>query len=184
MSTKNKISLEEVIKIPENTNIELIRNIIKVSGPVGNNEKIFNDPRVNIKKEDNKIILSSKQQNRNVKRIIKSFKSHINNLIKGSQKNYIYKLKICSGHFPMSVSVSGNKLIVKNFFAEKIPRETRILDNVNIKIEGDIITVTGNNKESVSQTAANIEQVCRITTRDRRVFMDGIYIISKGDENE
>ncbi len=182
MSTKSKI--QEEIQIQKDTNVEIIGNLFKVSGPLGVNTRTFNDPRVTIKKEDNKIILDSKQQNRNIKRVIRTFRAHINNLIKGVNKNYVYKLKICSGHFPMTVSISGKKLIVKNFFAEKVPREAKLLEGVNVKIEGDIITATGSNKEIVSQTAANIEQVCRITNRDRRVFMDGIYIISKGEEND
>ena len=182
MSTKTKAKIEEEIKIPENVNVELSGSTIKVSGPLGNNELAFKDPRIVIQKENDKIILKAKQQTRNNKRMLMTISSHINNLIKGVTKHYIYKLKICSGHFPMSVSVSGYKVIIKNFFAEKIPRNAKILQNVNVSIDNEIITVTGANKELVSQTAANIEQACRITNKDRRIFMDGIYIISKNDE--
>jgi len=180
MSTKDKIKIQEEINIPDNVNFELIGDIIKISGPLGVNERRFRDPRIKIKKEDNKILLTANKSVRNEKRIVKTLKAHINNLIYGVNKTYTYKLKICSGHFPMSVSISGDKVIIKNFFAEKIPRQAKILLNINVKIDNDIITVTGINKENVSQTAANIEQACRITTRDRRIFMDGIYIISKG----
>ena len=182
MSTKTKAKLQEEIKIPENINVEIADNTLKFSGPFGVNERTLHNPRIIIKKENSKIILNSKKQTKNEKRILKTFKAHINNMIKGVNKNYIYKLKICSGHFPMSVSVSSNKVVIKNFFAEKIPREAKILPSVDVKIDNDIITVKGSNKESVGQTAANIEQACRITNRDRRVFMDGIYITSKGEE--
>ena len=181
MSTKNKIKQEE-IRIPEKFNIEIIEGIVKVSGPLGSNEKKLNDPRVIMKKEGDKLFLSSKQQTRNGKKLVKTFKAHIKNMINGVDKNYTYKLKICSGHFPMNVSMSSNKIIIKNFFAEKIPREAKILPNVDVKIDSDIITVKGNNKELVGQTAANIEQACRITNRDRRIFMDGIYIVSKVED--
>lgn len=182
MSTKEKLKLIEEIEFPENVGVELDNGILKFFGPAGNNERKFNDPKIIIKKDQGKLILTSKQSNRNSKRTLKTFKAHINNIIKGLTKHYIYKLKICSGHFPMSVSVSANKVVIKNFFAEKIPREARILKDVDVKINSDIVTVTGPDKEAVGQTAANIEQACRITNKDRRVFMDGIYIISKNEE--
>ena len=182
MSTKEKPRIMEEIGLPKNISVELENGTLKFLGPMGNNKREFNDPKVIIKKDSGKLILTARQQNRNSKRILKTFKAHINNIIKGLIKPYIYKLKICSGHFPMSVSVSGDKVVIKNFFAEKIPREARILKNVDVKINSDIITVAGADKELVGQTAANIEQACRITNKDRRVFMDGIYIISKNEE--
>ncbi len=182
MSIENKSNILEEIVIPDKVNIELVGDLIKVSGPLGNNEIRFKDPKVLIEKSDNRLILKSKQKKRNEKRTIKTLRAHLNNLINGVLKNYIYKLKICSGHFPMSVSVSNDKVIIKNFFAEKIPRQANIVKNVDVKINADIVTVTGINKEAVGQTAANIEQACRITNKDRRVFMDGIYITSKGEE--
>jgi|SRR3989344_8023907 len=181
MSTKEKPKIVEEISLPENVSVELENGLLKFSGPMGSNEKRFNDPKVIIKKDSGKLILTAKQSNRNSKKILKTFRAHINNIIRGLTKNYIYKLKVCSGHFPMSVSVSGNKVVIKNFFAEKIPREAKILKNVDVKINSDIITVFGVDKELVGQTAANIEQACRITNKDRRVFMDGIYIISKDE---
>jgi|SRR3989344_3203286 len=182
MSTKEKQSIIEEIKIPENVNFEIIGSMMKISGPVGENEFPFKHPRVSIKKEDGKIVLRSNGKKRNQKKIIMSLKSHLKNMVDGVIKNYTYKLKICSGHFPMTVSVLNNKVIIKNFFAEKIPRQANILSKVNVKIDHDLITVSGANKENVGQTAANLEQACRITNKDRRVFMDGIYIISKGEE--
>ncbi|MEC7431143.1 MAG: 50S ribosomal protein L6, partial [Candidatus Thermoplasmatota archaeon] len=44
------------------------------------------------------------------------------------------------------------------------------------------VTVSGSDREKVGQTAANIERACKIKKRDRRVFQDGIYIVSKGEE--
>lgn len=179
MSIKTKAIIEESINIPENVQIEMFKDLVRVSGPEGINERKIIDQSLIIEKKDGKIILRAKKQTRNEKRTVMTFKSHLNNMMRGVTKNYLYKLKICSGHFPMSVSLSNNKVIIKNFFAEKIPREADVLKNVEVKIDGDIITVTGSDKELVGQTAANIEQACRITNKDRRIFMDGIYITSK-----
>ena len=76
----------------------------------------------------------------------------------------------------MSVSVDKNRVIIKNFLGEKTPRSAKILEGINIKVEGFDVIVTGIDLEKVGQTAANIESACRITNRDRRVFQDGIYI--------
>ena len=79
----------------------------------------------------------------------------------------------------MSVNVEGNKLKIKNFLGEKIPREASILDNVKVQVKGNEILVDGYDLEKTGQTASNIEQSTRITNRDRRVFQDGIYIVKK-----
>jgi len=100
-------------------------------------------------------------------------------MIKGVTEGIIYKLKICSSHFPMNVTVSTKEVSVKNFLGEKIPRIAKIIEGVTVKIDGTDLIVEGIDKEKVAQTAANIEQVCRITDKDRRKFMDGIFITSK-----
>ena len=182
MSTKTKKNLLEVIKIPEQVNVNIVDGILSIYTNLGKNEFNFKDPRILIEKENDKILLKAIKNTRNEKKLLKTFKAHINNLINGVIKKYNYKLKICSGHFPMNVSVSNNKIIIKNFLAEKIPREAKILQDVEVEINGDVIIVTGVNKEKVGQTAANIEQACRITDKDRRIFMDGIYITSKNEE--
>ena len=47
-------------------------------------------------------------------------------------------------------------------------------------MKGDIVTIEGNDKESVGQTAANLEKATVVKGRDTRVFQDGVYVISKG----
>ncbi|MEK6907507.1 MAG: 50S ribosomal protein L6 [Nanoarchaeota archaeon] len=184
MSTKKvkKNAFREEIAIPENVELEISGSLIKVNGPQGSNERKLANPKITIIKENNKVVLSSTDYKKNEKRILNTFKAHIKNLIDGAVHSYNYTLKICSGHFPMNVSLSNNKVIIKNFLAEKIPREARILPNVDVKINGDIITVKSIDKELAGQTAANIEQACRIVRKDRRVFMDGIFITSKADK--
>ena len=50
---------------------------------------------------------------------------------------------------------------------------------VEIKLNGDEIIVKGIDKETVGNIAGRIEQLTRITDRDRRKFQDGIFIIEK-----
>ena len=79
----------------------------------------------------------------------------------------------------MTVKVKGKKLEIKNFLGEKVPRIADIVNDVDVKIEGDEIIITSANKEAAGQTAGNFEKATRITNRDRRIFQDGLWIIQK-----
>jgi large subunit ribosomal protein L6 len=50
-----------------------------------------------------------------------------------------------------------------------------------VEAKGDNITVKGMDKEKVGQTVANIERATSVSRRDIRVFQDGIYRISRGE---
>ncbi len=82
-------------------------------------------------------------------------------------------------HFPIQLRVDGDRLIIGNFLGEKKDRTAWIQSGVDVALNGDEVVVTGINKESVGQTAANIEQATRIKARDPRVFQDGIYVVGK-----
>lgn len=171
--------LEEKIEIPEGVEIEITNGMIKVKGPKGENQKKLLSPKIKISKKDKTIILLAEKPSKREKTMINTFKAHINNMIKGVIGIFIYTLKICSGHFPMSVTIDNNNVVIKNFLGEKIPRKAKILPGVEVKIQGDVISVEGINKEDVSQTSANMELATRIVNRDRRVFGDGIFITNK-----
>ncbi len=59
---------------------------------------------------------------------------------------------------------------MQNFLGEKVPRVIKLKQGVDVKIEGQEITVESPDKELAGQTAAAIEQLCKITKRDRRIF--------------
>ncbi len=177
---KMKEKIDEEIELTEEIQANLENNVLKLNGPKGENEKDFNNPLIQLKVDGNKIKLSSKRLTKREKKLSGTFKSHIKNMIKGVTNGHIYKLKICSSHFPMNVSIADEELIVKNFFGEKSPRILKIKGKVSVNIEGSDIVIKSTNKELAGQTAADIEQLTRITNKDRRIFQDGIYITEKG----
>tara|TARA_Y100000310_G_C20690729_1_gene822022 strand:- start:3980 stop:4516 length:537 start_codon:yes stop_codon:yes gene_type:complete len=171
--------LRKEIEIPEKVEV-VIGETITIKGEKGENSKKLFYPTVEISKKDNKIVIEPKKFTKREKKIINTYVAHLNNMIKGVQEPYTYKVKVCSSHFPMSVSVNGNELVVKNFYGEKVPRRAAIVEGVNVKVNGEEIVLVGTNKESVGQTAANFEKSTRITNRDRRIFQDGLWITEKG----
>ena len=107
-------------------------------------------------------------------------------MARGVDSGFKYKLKAVYSHFPMTIKVQGNEMTITNLFGEKVPRVAPLPwspAEVEVKVSNKTdITVSGTDREKVGQTAANIERACRIKKRDRRVFQDGIYIVSKGNE--
>lgn len=48
----------------------------------------------------------------------------------------------------------------------------------------DEITLSGISLEDVSQSAADIQQICRVRNKDIRKFLDGIYVSEKANMAE
>ncbi len=171
--------LEEVIQIPEGVTVNIKKRAISVSGPNGEIDKVLRDHRIKIEKDDNTLTLSTEYPTKRELALFGTYRSHINNMIKGAQEDFTYKLKIIYSHFPVKVRVEQDKLVIENFIGESKPRKAKIIGETKINIQGDIVTVSGNNIEDTGQTAANIEAVTKIKKVDPRVFQDGIYIIEK-----
>jgi len=174
-----KADITDRIEIPEGVEINIDKGMITIKGPKGEVARKLIHPKISISIEDKKIIISSKKATKREKTIIGTFKAHIKQMINGAQEGHMYKLKICATHFPMTVEIKDNELAVKNFLGENVPRTLKLKQGVDVKIEGEIIVVESPNKELAGQTAASIEQLCRITNKDRRIFQDGIYITEK-----
>lgn len=49
------------------------------------------------------------------------------------------------------------------------------------KNQKDEIQITGNSLEDVSQSAADIQQACRVRNKDIRKFLDGLYVSERGN---
>lgn len=172
------------IEIPEGVEVNIEGNLLTIKGKEGENKKAFNITNLVFEKKDNKIVIGNKKATKKEKKMINTISSHIRNMIQGVQKKFEYKLKACFSHFPITIEIKGNKGLIKNFLGEKTPREISIPKGVDIKVEKDIITISSCNKELAGQTAADFEVATKIKKRDRRIFQDGIFIISKAEREE
>lgn len=168
--------------VPQEVNVDLKENVLHVKGPKGEVEKKLKFSKdIKLEKVDSKIKASSEIDERKIKAQIGTIIAHIRNAIEGVTKEYTYRLKVVYSHFPVTVKVEKDKVMIQNFLGERTPRVAKIVGGANVKVDGADITVTGVNLEEVSQTAANIEQACRIVGYDKKIFQDGCYIVSKGE---
>lgn len=172
--------VKRTLIIPKGTTVSVKDGIVTVSGPKGQLERNLAYPAISIKESGNELYVDATSSRKKTKAMVGTIFSHINNMVTGVNKGYEYKMKIVYSHFPMQVKVEKNVLNIGNFLGEKSARKARVHDGVTVKTSGDEVTVSGINKESVGQTAANIEQATKIKRFDPRVFQDGIYVVAKG----
>lgn len=95
--------------------------------------------------------------------------------------------------FPINVNLddSTGAVEIRNFLGEKIIRRVTILPGVEFKISENVkdeIVLSGNSLEAVSQTAADIQQICRVRNKDIRKVccynsILGARVRGAGEEN-
>ena len=174
---KQNVRIE--VALPEGVAASVAGNMLTIKGPKGEVTRELKQKNVSVKIDGQKIILETKRFTKKDKKMAYSLTAHAKNMIKGTTQTHEYTLKICAGHFPMTVAVADNKLSVKNFLGEKVPRILPLKEGASVKVDGQLIHITSTSKEIAGQVAAGIEQLTRRPGFDTRVFQDGIYIINK-----
>lgn len=172
--------VKEEVKIPAAVELTLQKSIVHVKGPKGTLSRDFIHPKIILTKQENTLAVScTDAPHKKEKALVGTIAAHVNNMIQGVTEGFEYKLKTVFSHFPIKTSIEGDMFVIQNFLGERSPRKAKILKDVKIVIQAEMITVTGSDIEHVGQTAANIERATKIKNRDVRVFQDGVYIISK-----
>lgn len=172
--------IEHTVEIPEGVSASIDGEKVTITGPKGSVSRDFVSARHNILQEGGALLVRIDVPRRKEKALAGTWNAHLNNMVKGVTDGFKYTLKALYSHFPMTLAVKGNQLIVTNYFGERVPRSANILSGVDVKVQNKTeIVVSGIDKEAVGQTAANIERSTTVKKRDRRVFQDGIYLIEK-----
>ncbi len=168
------------ISIPDGVDVKYENYVLTTKGPKGELSREFKHDRVELRVEDNKVIIYCALPKKKDYALAGTWNAHVKNMLKGVTEGFEYHLKILFAHFPMKVSVKGDRVVIENFLGERAPRYAKIMGDTKVEIKGDTVVVTSINKEHAGQTAANIERATKIKDRDPRVFQDGIYIVKKG----
>jgi len=177
MSTEQVYS--ESIEVPAGIKVTLEGSVLKVKGPKRECQKDFGKMKVKISVNEKFIAVTATSKRRDNYAVTRAVAMHVKNLINGTVNGYKYSLKIVYSHFPIQISIKENRVKIDNFIGEKFPRYADIVGNTKVRLEGDDVIVEGPCKESVGQTAANIENATRIKEKDPRVFLDGVFIYAK-----
>lgn len=169
------------LQVPVGISITEANKIVTVNGKLGNISKDFTRLPATLLIEGDNITIKPYGRRKKDLAIANTARSIIANMIKGVNQGFEYKLKIIYAHFPIAVKVKDNLVFVENFFGERSARISRIHGrSTKVVIQGDDVVVSGPNLEEVSQTAADIEASTKVKNKDRRVFLDGLYIYHRG----
>lgn len=177
------IEMHQNTQIPSGVEVAVNGMEVVVKGPKGELRRSFDDPRfageIDMGVSGNEFWAKAKSERKLMHAMAGTISGHVKNMCTGVTKGYKWTMKIVYSHFPITVSVKGSEVEVKNFLSEKGVRKARIMEGAEVSADKESITITGNDIEGVSQTAANIERSCKLTRRDRRIFIDGIYVSEK-----
>ncbi|MDV3243656.1 MAG: 50S ribosomal protein L6 [Nitrososphaerales archaeon] len=172
---------QQVVQLPEGVSVSLDGRMLLVKGKLGEARKDFQKVNVNLSVQGNSVLVSPFSEKKKDNVVVNTVLSLVNNMVTGVTKGYTYRLKVVYAHFPISVKVKGDEILVENFMGERSPRVAKIVGNCKVSVEGDDVIVKGVSVEEVGQTAANVELATKIKRKDQRVFLDGVYIYEKGE---
>lgn len=172
----------ETMTLPEGLTAEIKPdNGVALKSSKGTLERSFKSYRVKITLKGNKLVVEGSPNNKKTYVLVETAVAHIRNMAEGLLFGYRTQLKVVYSHFPMSVAVDKDKVVIKNFLGEKFPRKAKIVGKTKVEVKGQDITVTGMNKDDVGQTSANMERMTRVRGKDIRRFQDGIYLTEAGN---
>jgi large subunit ribosomal protein L6 len=173
--------ISRTIQIPDDVVVSIDGHKVTVRGSKATLIRDFSHAKVSLETNGKTVRVWAQWPRKKEASLIGTIESHIKNMIIGVTKGYTYKLKIVFSHFPITVKVQDRAVFVENFTGERRPRKAKILGDVKVKLETDDIIVQGTSLEDVSQTSANIEMMTRVTNKDPRVFLDGIYVFERNE---
>lgn len=142
---------KQPIQIPENVEVKIIQDGIKVKGPKGElNQSIPSQIEVALKEKE--LVVTPRQKTKETPALWGLFRSLIFNMVQGVSQGFEKKLEIEGVGY--RASLQGNKLVLNLGFSH--PIEIEAPEGIEFKVDKNIITVSGIDKQLVGQMAAKI----------------------------
>ncbi|EPY51814.1 60S ribosomal protein L9 [Schizosaccharomyces cryophilus OY26] len=180
---------DETLPIPKGVTVDIKARNVTVKGPRGSLSKSLRHVDLELKKQGNAIKFIVWHGSRLHNACLRTVRSIINNMIVGVTQGFRYKMRLVYAHFPININLSENGTVVeiRNFLGERITRVIKCLPGVTVSMSANVkdeLIIEGNSLENVSQSAANIKQICNVRNKDIRKFLDGIYVSERGNISE
>ena len=140
------------IDLPQGVKVDIKGNEVKVTGPKGELERSFN-PQMTISQQDNQLAVTRPSDERQHRALHGLTRTLLSNMVQGVTAGYEKTLDIVGVGY--KAEKKGDNLIFKLGYSHTI--EVKPLPGVTLVVEGNNrIKVSGTNKETVGQQAAEI----------------------------
>ena len=167
------------ITLAQGVSATLSAGKVIIKGPLGSNERQFNDALLKVEINGSKVKVEPSPANKKLakKAMVaeQSLAKELSNDSEGVVKYFEVNMEAVYAHFPLTIEVKPKEIIIKNMLGERYPRYSGIVGKTKVEIKGNDITISGTSKDDVSQTAANLRKASKIRKKDERIFQDGVY---------
>ena len=187
---KFPVTVSEIVNFVVTVNCK--SRVVVVKGKRGTITKAFKHLRIEIvqKKEVNAttkatvnyLDISTYMTTYKQSAILYTVSSHIKNMFKGVTVGYRYKMHIVKKHFPIEVKINQGSIEIGRFLGERIVKVVKLLEGVTCTKNDknpEELYFDGNDIDKVSLTCAHVYQTCAVHGKDKRKFLDGIYVNEK-----
>ena len=145
---------KQPIKIPDNVDVKIQDYEILIKGPKGQlSQKI--DPVIKVELKDKELILTPLKRTKKSPALWGLYRALIFNMVKGVTEGFEKKLEIEGVGF--RAEVKGNKLVLNVGLSHQVELEAP--KDILFKVEKNVITVSGIDKNLVGQVAADVRKV-------------------------
>lgn len=175
------------IDIPEGVKVDIKSKTITVTGKRGTLKKNFSHIKAEIVKEGDKIHINLYLTTYKQSAILYTLASHIKNMIKGVTVGFRYKMHTVKKHFPIEVAIKDGNLEIGRYLGGRQLKIIKLLDGVSCKKNEknpDELWFEGNDVDLIALTCSRVYHSCNVKDKDRRKFLDGIYVSEKGTIEE
>jgi len=147
---------KQPINIPDNVEVEIRENLVKVKGPKGE-LTLHIEPELNVKTENKQIIVFPVRETKKTSALWGLTQRLLRNMIQGVTEGFEKQLEIVGIGYRAALenSKSGRQKLVLNLGFSH-PVEIEAPEGIEFKVEKNIITVMGIDKQLVGQIAAEI----------------------------
>lgn len=145
---------KRLIKIPDGVALEQKDGVVRIKGPKG--ELSLRLPaKVKVETADRDIRVSvARPEDRRQRALWGTFRSHLSNMVKGVTEGFEKKLEIVGVGY--KAQVTGDKLVLNVGYSH--PIELAVPEGLQVKVEKNVITVTGHDKQMAGEFAARIRR--------------------------